>query len=1077
MILLSKRMAAEYIDKRTEESGNITYIYDEKHLKKRNKQKEKKVKRLEGSISDLRKKVLEDLKSDDPKLALCALSVGLIDDTYERVGNTESAEGGHFGVTTWKVKHITFSGGKAKIKYVGKSGVKQDKEVKQKSLVSALKALVKGKKKNDNVFETDDFKLSANDVNRYLKKFKISAKDIRGYHANTEMRKALKSARKGKLPKDEKEKTKKLKEEFKKALEETAKKVGHEPGTLKNQYLIHSIEENYMNGKTASFILSIRAEYKPDPEEEEREKEDSAWWDNMTDEEKQSYEDYWNSVGERVEEEERSRPKRMRSELTLDEIEWLSEMDSEEKERFLSRYFIDDKKKAEISFTLSKRAGQTFTDNKLSYSVDMLIEITANNKIEEIPINSIEWNLEEKVWEKNTSPKDVLDNPSKHEKEANCIEEADLKHPILLYKGEVIDGYHRLAKAIKQNKKSIKARVITEKQMDAVRIDKKRIKELNATDEGFRLSKRAGKVDNILHLFHHIHHEDSEHETHHCGGKHPGSKYKIEHCSCGKHIIDKEEAIGHASDKNIKPMEVKIRFTQKCPDGGWHIESGKLVKSAQDLQPKSPGAQILIEPYDTAVAKALAKLPPNIKNNITKIVVHPEGGSGQLGHVEMGPGKDPREVHIFKARINEQVRKMFGTSQPTPIQLEDATHRALVETLTHEGIHIGPEKTQEQILQPGYRFRDESGTEMETKNKLQGLFPNAMLTASLSLDNIRSKYFPFEPMTEPDLEFTAYCVLDKKYNIVKKGISLIKDPNIHPIVLEIQDAIEFNKQNIGNKKVGRVLGFLNSTCTSEEEVFKLACWQVKNSIHPTGKLDKQTVLKLSEGIVSDNLPRNFGTVVPGKLYRGGIIDNIEQIKNLKDKFGIKRIISLHNHPEIGRMCGELGIEHLPAPIEIGTSEEYGRKILGPNVSKLLSEKPTYIHCWFGSDRTGGVIARFRTENGWTNRDAYLEAKAYGFKDLFADLIDWFSEVGKGPVPVDTKQIRRMIKKLLKDPNCPYKNPEITEQDAQFTPESTPTDEPLRGEIETFPRYERWSDTVKSVNPIMTMTPPAGLTGY
>lgn len=60
-----------------------------------------------------------------------------------------------------------------------------------------------------------------------------------------------------------------------------------------------------------------------------------------------------------------------------------------------------------------------------------------------------------------------------------------------------------------------------------------------------------------------------------------------------------------------------------------------------------------------------------------------------------------------------------------------------------------------------------------------------------------------------------------------------------------------------------------------------------------------------------------------------------------------------------------------------------------------------------------------------------------------------------------------------------KNPEITEQDAQFTPESTPTDEPLRGANETFPRYERWSDTVKSVNPVMTMTPPApiGSTGY
>ena len=46
MIYLSKR-AKNYIDKRTEESGNITYIYDEKWVKKRWKKKEKKIKQLE----------------------------------------------------------------------------------------------------------------------------------------------------------------------------------------------------------------------------------------------------------------------------------------------------------------------------------------------------------------------------------------------------------------------------------------------------------------------------------------------------------------------------------------------------------------------------------------------------------------------------------------------------------------------------------------------------------------------------------------------------------------------------------------------------------------------------------------------------------------------------------------------------------------------------------------------------------------------------------------------------------------------------------------------------------------------
>lgn len=85
-------------------------------------------------------------------------------------------------------------------------------------------------------------------------------------------------------------------------------------------------------------------------------------------------------------------------------------------------------------------------------------------------------------------------------------------------------------------------------------------------------------MDEILSLFHHIHHENGEHKVHHCGGKHveidPNACYNIDHCSCGKHSIDKESAIGHATNELLMPVEVKIRFTEKCPEGGWHIENG-----------------------------------------------------------------------------------------------------------------------------------------------------------------------------------------------------------------------------------------------------------------------------------------------------------------------------------------------------------------------------------------------------------------------------------------------------------------------------------------------------------------------
>ena len=87
----------------------------------------------------------------------------------------------------------------------------------------------------------------------------------------------------------------------------------------------------------------------------------------------------------------------------------------------------------------------------------------------------------------------------------------------------------------------------------------------------------------ILYLFHHIHHNKGEHEVHHCGGAHKkiNSKlnYSIKHCLCGKHSIDKKTAVGHSIDFKMGEKEIDVEFFEKCPQGGWHIESGEFYKS------------------------------------------------------------------------------------------------------------------------------------------------------------------------------------------------------------------------------------------------------------------------------------------------------------------------------------------------------------------------------------------------------------------------------------------------------------------------------------------------------------------
>jgi len=239
-------IVAKYKQKKkvkSQDGGETTvYVYSEGQIDKRHKEKAERLEGLRKSMSKLEAQVKKDLTSKDDKTRGIALAIGLMNETAERVGNESSADDGHVGVTGWTKEHIKFKGGKAHIDYVGKSGVKQHKEVSDKALIKALKAACDGD--GDCVVGA-----SAEEVNAYLKKFDITAKDIRGLHANQTMQDNLKAVRKKgpNLPSDKKKREKLLKDEFKKALEQTAEAVGHEDSTLRSQYLVPGLESDFMD--------------------------------------------------------------------------------------------------------------------------------------------------------------------------------------------------------------------------------------------------------------------------------------------------------------------------------------------------------------------------------------------------------------------------------------------------------------------------------------------------------------------------------------------------------------------------------------------------------------------------------------------------------------------------------------------------------------------------------------------------------------------------------------------------------------------------------------------------------------
>jgi hypothetical protein len=458
-------------------------------------------------------------------------------------------------------------------------------------------------------------------------------------------------------------------------------------------------------------------------------------------------------------------------------------------------------------------------------------------------------------------------------------------------------------------------------------------------------------------------------------------------------------------------------------------------------------ARIVIEPWDPAVDKAVRmidSISPGLLAPDIRIKVHSGGGSGQLGHVESGPGKNPREIHIFKDRIREIVMRNSGQAAKMTVtsgELENAVLDGLMETIVHEMGHLG-RGAPRPVTSP---FLGEPEAETEARQFMQKVKMRPRTMASLvqaasQLEDIRQKYLPSRPIGEPNLEFVAHVANNNSYQMIKTGVALLLKDELKPAIFDIEDAIKFNSSVSYSKPVMGLFGIITNICKNAsldaDFVLELARWQAKNQLFPTGKLDKETLSKVATLAPKlEALPRNFAVVVPGKIYRGGMIDDSNQLKALKS-LGIKRIISLHSNPEIARMCGEEGLEHLPAFIESGHTSEYGRNIFGNNVTEILTQKPCYVHCYFGEDRTGGVIARFRTENGWPCKMAYAEAKAHGFKDIFVDLIDWFSEPCEDK-PVDTDKIRELLNNKE-----PYENPELTQEQECSLPTPARNDVPF-----------------------------------
>lgn len=129
------------------------------------------------------------------------------------------------------------------------------------------------------------------------------------------------------------------------------------------------------------------------------------------------------------------------------------------------------------------------------------------------------------------------------------------------------------------------------------------------------------------------------------------------------------------------------------------------------------------------------------------------------------------------------------------------------------------------------------------------------------------------------------------------------------------------------------------------------------------------------------LPKNFGVVAEGKLYRGSQPD-AEEIENLFRR-GVKTILKLNVADlEMERSAaGELGMRLIEIPLNartVGTSKACADVERAYQAITDPLNWPVYVHCDHGRDRTGFLIGLYRERvEGWAFPQVSGELTRYG----------------------------------------------------------------------------------------------------
>ena len=233
-------------------AGRLQYIYHANHVRRREAKKFRRLIKFVEALPKMRATVATDIKQPGlGREAVMASILRILSTCFLRPGSqVYASENGSFGLATLRPKHVKVKGNIIEFDFAGKSGVQQQRQLKDHQVAKIVRSLLRHpsrevfKYKNGNGDFVNVTRHHINDYIRGVMGENFSAKDFRTWAGTLVCACAL-----ARMNKEVIEGRTSRRRKVVKAIKETAELLGNTPAVCRSSYICPEIINSFEKGK------------------------------------------------------------------------------------------------------------------------------------------------------------------------------------------------------------------------------------------------------------------------------------------------------------------------------------------------------------------------------------------------------------------------------------------------------------------------------------------------------------------------------------------------------------------------------------------------------------------------------------------------------------------------------------------------------------------------------------------------------------------------------------------------------------------------------------------------------------